>query len=86
MEFCYFKLGLAVHQCRLLLLGQEGCWAGEGEFAHADCTSGEWTMEVRVSASKCSFSSYFGLKKLVRVGSQPHSCCIDFCAVLMGAN
>lgn len=48
MEFCYFKLGLAVHQCRLLLLGRGGCWAGEGEFAHADCTSGEWSMEVRV--------------------------------------
>lgn len=46
--------------------------------------NGVWNWEVH--ASKCSCSSYFGLKNLVWVGNQPHSCCTDFCAVLMSVN
>lgn len=68
------------------------CWgegdAGQGKASLPTLTAplgnGAWKWGFR--ASKCSFSSYFGLKKLVWVGSQPHSCCIDFSAVLMGAN
>lgn len=62
------------------MLGREGgcclCWLQPGE----------WSVKWRDSCPQVFFSSYFGLKNLVWVGSQPHSCCTDFCAVLMSVN
>lgn len=64
--------------------GQGDAGQGKVGFARADCTPGEWGVKVRDSCLQMFL--LFGLKNLVWAGRQPHSCCTDFCAVLMSVN
>lgn len=61
--------------------------AGQGRWVLPVLTAA-WGMECEMERfmPQVFFSSYFGLKNLVWVGSQPHSCCTDFCVVLMSVN